>query len=142
MILLDVNVLVAGHRPADPRHEKTRRFLDDLFSAPTAFTVPDVVLTAFVRITTDARILSPPTPLGEALDLAAAISALPNHRRVTPGARHWDLFAEACRGGDARGPLVSDAWLAALAIEHGCELLSFDRDFARFPGLRWRPPVA
>ena len=142
MILLDANVLIAGHRPADPRHEETRRFLDALFAAPTAFTVPDIVLAAFVRIATDPRILSPPTPLEEALDVAAAITSLPNHRRIAPGARHWELFAQTCRAGDARGPLVTDASLAALAIEHGCELLSFDRDFARFPGLRWRPPVA
>ncbi len=142
MILLDVNVLVAGHRPSDPRHEAVRGFLDELFAAPVAFSVPDVVLAAFLRITTDARVFSPPTPLAEALDVASSIAALPTHRRISPGPRFWGLFAETCRAGDARGPLVTDAYLAALAIEHGCELLSFDRDFARFPGLRWRPPVA
>lgn len=141
MILLDANVLIAGHRAEDARHEEVRAALDELFASPLAFAVPDVVLTAFVRITTNPRVFDPPTPVAEAFAVATAIRGLPTCRRLAPGPRHWELFAETCRAGQARGPLVTDAYLAALAVEHGCELLSFDRDFARFPGLRWRPPV-
>jgi len=60
---------------------------------------------------------------------------------VAPGERHWDIFGRLCREGGATGNLVPDAWLAALAIEWGCEFVTTDRDFARFPGLRWRHPL-
>jgi hypothetical protein len=59
---------------------------------------------------------------------------------VTPGSRHWTLFLDLCRKAGAKGNLVSDAYHAALAIESGCEWITTDRDFARFPGLRWRTP--
>jgi toxin-antitoxin system PIN domain toxin len=141
VILLDANVLIAGHRAEDARHEAVRGVLDELFASPLALAVPDLVLTAFVRITTNPRVFAPATPLEQALAITTAIREAENCLQLNPGPRHWTLFAETCRAGAARGPLVSDAYLAALAIEHGCELLSFDRDFARFPGLRWRPPV-
>lgn len=57
-----------------------------------------------------------------------------------PGERHWSIFTGLCRAANIRGAMVTDAWLAALAIEHGCEWISLDRDFRRFPGLRWRSP--
>jgi toxin-antitoxin system PIN domain toxin len=142
VILLDADVLIAGHRAEDARHDAVRSLLDELFASPLALAVPDLVLTAFVRITTNPRLFAPATSLDEALAIATAIRSLENCLQLKPGRRFWELFAETCRAGQARGPLVTDAYLAALAIEHGCELLSFDRDFARFPGLRWRPPVA
>jgi hypothetical protein len=61
---------------------------------------------------------------------------------VRPGPRHWSIFARFCREIGARGNLVPDAFLAALAIEAGCEIITCDRDFARFTGLRWRHPLA
>jgi uncharacterized protein len=64
----------------------------------------------------------------------------PRASLITPSRRHWDLFTALCR--DINGPLVADAYIAALAIEHGCELVTTDGDFARFPGLRWRHPLA
>jgi predicted nucleic acid-binding protein len=67
--------------------------------------------------------------------------ARPNARIIAPGARHWELFTSLCRRVAAVGNLASDAYLAALAIESGCQLVSFDRDFARFPGLDWRSPA-
>jgi predicted nucleic acid-binding protein len=60
---------------------------------------------------------------------------------VSPGRKHWEIFLRLCREGDARGNLVSDAYHAALAIENGCEWITTDRDFARFPGLKWRSPL-
>lgn len=141
MILLDVNVLIAGHRPEHPQHAPVREMLAELFVSPLAIAVPDVVLAAFVRITTNPGVYANPTTLDDALDFASAIRRHDACLRVAPGPRHWGLFAQTCRDGQARGPLITDAYLAALAIEHGCELLSFDRDFARFPGLRWRTPL-
>jgi hypothetical protein len=59
---------------------------------------------------------------------------------VQPGTRHWSVFDDLCRAASATGNLAQDAWFAALAVESGCEWITTDRDFARFPGLRWRPP--
>ncbi len=71
-----------------------------------------------------------------------AILAQPRAVIIRPGADHWAIFTALCRSSDARGNLVTDAWLAALAIESGCELVTADRDVARFEGLRWRHPIA
>jgi predicted nucleic acid-binding protein len=60
---------------------------------------------------------------------------------VEPGERHWDIFKRLCIDADIKGPRVTDAWYAALAIEHGCSLISFDSDYARFPDLDWRLPA-
>jgi hypothetical protein len=66
----------------------------------------------------------------------------PNCQLVTPGERHWSIFRRLCLEASIVGPRVTDAWYAALAIEHGCEWITFDRDFARFSGLKWRTPSA
>ena len=66
----------------------------------------------------------------------------PNRVEVVPGERHWAIFSRLCREAGARGNLIPDAWFAALAIESGCEWITTDRDYARFPGLRWRHPLA
>ncbi len=102
--------------------------------------MPDVVFSGFLRVVTHPRIFSPPTPLVQALALVEALRSRPNFVPVAPGSRHWDLFVRLCGDANAKGPLVPDAYLAALAIESGCEWITADRDFARFPGLRWRHP--
>lgn len=100
------------------------------------------MLAGFLRIVTHPGVFSPPTPIGPALAYAKAFRSRPNAVPVTPGARHWDIFTRLCDDVGARGNLVPDAWLAALAIESGCEFITTDRDFARFPGLRWKHPLA
>lgn len=82
----------------------------------------------------------PPAPLESALAFASAVRDRPNAVPVSPGPRHWPIFLDLCREVGASGNLVPDAWLAALAIEQGCEFVTTDRDFARFPGLRTRHP--
>jgi toxin-antitoxin system PIN domain toxin len=82
-----------------------------------------------------------PTPLDRALTFADQIRNQSHAVLVNPGARHWDIFARLCRQVGAKGGTVADAYLAAVAIEHGCELVTVDRDFARFPGLRHRSPL-
>jgi len=102
--------------------------------------VAEFVLSSFVRIVTNSRIFDPPAPLQEALDFCDFVRNGENAVIVTPGPRHWDIFAELCLAAHAKAGLVADAYLAALAIEADCELITMDRDFARFPGLRWRRP--
>jgi toxin-antitoxin system PIN domain toxin len=95
-----------------------------------------------VRIVTNPRAFRQPSALDEALAFAAALLDRSDCLVVGPGARHWEIFARLCRESGARGPLVPDAYFAALAIESGCEWITTDRDFARFKGLRWRHPLA
>lgn len=96
----------------------------------------------FVRICTHARILPKPLPAAVALEQVEEWLSLPNVRIVQPTASHPRRFAELCRAAGVSGNLVTDAHLAALAIEHGAELASCDEDFGRFPGLRWFNPLA
>lgn len=140
MQLADVNVLVYAFRKDSPDHADHRRWLDDMVTSREPFAVSESVLASVLRLVTNPRVFKVVTPLAEALAFADAILAQPRAVIVRPGADHWSIFTELCRSADARGNLVTDAWLAALAIEHGCEFITADRDFARFEGLRWRHP--
>jgi toxin-antitoxin system PIN domain toxin len=93
-----------------------------------------------MRVVTHPRVFRTPTPLDTALAFVAELRAQPNRVLVQPGARHWGIFERLCRESRARGNLVADAYLAALAIESGCEWVTTDRDYSRFAGLRWRHP--
>lgn len=99
------------------------------------------MLSAFVRIATNPRAFAVPTPLEDAFRFTNRLLQRSNARVVRPGERHWRIFEDLCRRTQARGALIGDAQHAALALEHGCEWISFDRDFARFPDLRWRHPL-
>jgi toxin-antitoxin system PIN domain toxin len=140
MILPDVNVLVGAIRPESARYAVCRRWLDSVVNGDAAFGMSPQVLCSVIRITTNARIFADPETPDEALDFWNSLLAQPHCHIIQPGPRHWSIFEDLCRSGHVRGPLVQDAWLAALAIESGCEWITFDRDFARFPGLRWREP--
>lgn len=142
MIIPDVNVLVYAFKEAAPDHSRYRRWLEDAAAGPEAFGLSELVLSSFVRIVTNPRVFDPPDPVADALAFADALRGRPNAVTVTPGPRHWRIFRELCTGVGAKGNLVADAYLAALAIESGSEWVTTDRDFSRFPGLRWRHPLA
>lgn len=142
MILPDVNVLVYAHREDVPRHPEFRGWLEAVAGGDETFGLSDLVLSGFVRVVTHARVFARPTPTERALEFAEVLRAASNSVPVGPGPRHWGIFARLCRDAEARGNLVPDAWLAALAIEAGAEWITTDRDYARFPGLRWRHPLA
>lgn len=112
-----------------------------MVAADAPFGLTAAVLVRFVRVVTHPRVFSPPTPLESALAFVEALRSEPNAVFLSPGARHWDIFTRICRAAGARGNLVPDAYLAALAIENGSELVTADRGFARFPGLSWRHPL-
>jgi len=141
MRLLDVNVLISAHRREAERHKDYRAFVDSLVHGDEAYAVSDFVVNGFVRVVTNQRIWGPPTPLEEALRFGAAVRDQSQAVVISPGERFWGIFTRICRQVDAKAKLVPDAYLAALAIEHGCEFITSDRDFARFPGLRWRHPL-
>ena len=141
MILPDVNVLVYVHREEAPDHRAFSQWWQDLISSDEAVGIADLVLSGFLRIVTHPRIFDPPTPLETALQFVEQIRSLPNYVEVAPGQRHWDIFTNLSRTARAKGNLIPDAYLAALAIESGSEWITADRDYARFAGLRWRHPL-
>jgi len=141
MILVDVNVLVYAHRRDAVDHPRFHEWLDSLAAAPSSFAYSDIVLSGFVRVVTNPRVFARPTSLEQALEFADDVRTRPNAVPVEPGSRHWSIFEDLCRRAGAKGNLVTDAFLAALAIESGSEWITADRDFARFPGLRWRHPL-
>lgn len=141
MVLPDVNILVYANRIDAAQHERYRAWLTEVVEGDEAFGLSDLVLSGFVRVVTNPRIFARPTMLEEALTFAETVKGRVNCVPVAPGPRHWELFSSLCRRAGAKGNLVPDAYLAALAIESGCEWITTDRDFARFPGLRWRHPL-
>jgi len=141
MVLIDVNVMVYAHRPESPRHHEFRRWFEVQVESDEPFGISDLVMSGFLRIVTHPRIFNVPTSLEEALHVVARLRAQHNCVWVKPGARHWEIFIQLCRSAGAKGNLVPDAYLAALAIESGSEWITTDRDYSRFPGLRWRHPL-
>ena len=141
MVLLDVNVLVYAHREEAQGHARYREWLEAVVNSDAAYGLSNLVLSGFLRVVTHPRVFREPTPLEVALTFIGEVRDRPNCVHVMPGERHWEVFTRLCRDTDAKGNVVPDAYLAALAIEHGAEWVTTDRDYARFPGLRWRHPL-
>lgn len=142
MELPDVNVLIYAHREDAPEHDKYAAWLASLADGAAPFALSSVTLGGFLRIVTNPRIFQPATPMEVALAFCRQLMARPTTAFLQPGARHWAIMVDLIERSDVRGAMVSDAYLAALAIEHGCQLITTDSDFARFPRLRWRHPLA
>jgi hypothetical protein len=142
MELPDVNVLIYAHREDAPEHDKYAAWLANLARGAAPFALSSVTLAGFLRIVTNPRIFQPATPMDVALAFCRQLIARPTAAFLQPGARHWAIMVDLISRADVRGAMVSDAYLAALAIEHGCQLVTTDSDFARFPTLRWRHPLA
>lgn len=140
MLLLDVNVVLAAHRGDHPDHPAIRGWFEQLMAGDDAFTVPLTVWASFLRLTTNRRIFSVPTPRAEAFAFIDAVTGQPHHLAVGPGPRHLGLLREICDQADASGDLIPDAVLAALAVEHHCDVATLDRDFARFASVRHLRP--
>jgi toxin-antitoxin system PIN domain toxin len=141
MILPDVNVLIYAFRQDVPQHALCRPWLAEVISGDTHFAVSPLALSAVVRITTNPRAYKVPSAIEEAFRFCENLLGQPHCQIVEPGERHWDIFKRLCMETDVRGSRVTDAWFAALAIESGCEWITLDRDFARFPGLEWNIPT-
>lgn len=141
MKLCDVNVLIYAHREESAEHEAYAAFLRNLAEGNSAFGLSEAVLSGFVRIATNPRVFKQPTPAEMALDFCESLRARPQAVVLRPGERNWTIFHDLCQALPASGKLVADAWHAALAIEHGCQWISTDGDFARFPLLNWAHPL-
>lgn len=135
-------MLVHAYHEGSPEHARYRRWLEAAVVAEEPVGLSELVLSGFVRIVTHPGVFDPPAPIAAALEFVAALRAQPTAVIVAPGEGHWQIFERLCLAVEARGNLVPDAYLAALTIESGSELITADHDFSRFPGLRWRHPLS
>ncbi len=142
MLLPDVNVLVYAHREdSTDDHGRYAEWVTRLATGPEPFALSVLALAGLARIATNARIFVRPSTLDEVFSFSAELLGRPTARLVTPGEDHLAIFEDLCRRSGASGKLVADAQHAAVAIEHGCTLVTTDSDFDRFPGLRWQHPL-
>lgn len=141
MILPDVNVLVYAFRRESVDHDRYASWLSTT-AATSELGLPESVLLGAIRIVTSPQIMADPAPTPVALQFVEALLRAPRARVLTSTATTWTRFREITSSDpQVRGPLVPDAWLAALAISHGCQLATADRGFGRFEGLKWFVPV-
>jgi len=141
VILPDVNVLVYAFRREAVDHDRYASWLSAAL-VRSELALVETVLLGMIRIVTSPRIMAEPAPTPLALRFVDALLAAPRGRRLAPTKATWERLQDiTARDERVRGPLVPDAWLAALALSHGCRLATADRGFARFEGLDWFVPV-
>ena len=141
MILVDASILLYAEDALSPRHRKAREWWDAQLSGAAPVCLCWTVLASFIRISTNPRVFARPLSVDAAMDRVQSWLDQPCVRVIQPTERHWALFQRMLREGQASANLVTDAHLAALAMEYGCELISTDADFSRFPRLKWRNPL-
>jgi len=141
LILPDVNVLIYAFRSDSAEHGKYKAWLEAVINGQAAYGIAPQVLASLVRICTHPRIFARPSLQADAFEFCRVVLSQPHATVIVPSDRHWAIFQALCERTRASGNLVQDAWLAALALEAGCEWITTDRDFARFPDLRWRTPL-
>ena len=141
-MILDANLLLYARNSSDARHGPARDFLEEVLNGPRRVVLPWQTLTAFLRVATHPRVFSSPLSAAVASEQVEEWLAAPAAWVPVPGEGHPDVLLGLLRQLRVVGPLVSDAHLAALALEHGTGIWSTDADFARFPGLRWEDPLA
>jgi hypothetical protein len=141
MIVLDVNLLIYAYDTTCADHARARVWLEGTLSCDEPVGLPWQTISAFLRIQTDPRVPGDRFTMQEAVRIVDQWLDLPQVRLLVPGAAHWSEFRKMLIEGQVRGPLTTDAALAALTIEYGGVLYTNDHDFARFPGLRWVNPL-
>jgi uncharacterized protein len=142
MILIDANLLLYAYHPRLEQHKKSRVWLETVLSGPDLVRFAWMTLWAFMRIATNTRVFERPLSTSEAEAAISSWLAQPVAGILEPGERYWGILRDLVHDGQAAGPLVMDAVLAAIAVEHGATLCTMDRDFSRFSRLRWTNPLA
>jgi toxin-antitoxin system PIN domain toxin len=142
MTILDANIVIYAYNQDAPHHRPIAKWLEDLFEGPDLVGLPWVTIWAFLRISTNVRAWPNPISVADAFAVVDALLGRPNATILHPGPRHRELLQTLVQEGNASGSLLTDAALAALAIENGAALASTDRDFSRFRNLRWIDPLA
>jgi hypothetical protein len=142
VILVDANLLLYAYHSRAEQHERSRAWLEAVLSGPDPVGFAWLTLWAFLRIATNARVFERPLSTAEAEAAVSSWLAQPAAHILAPGERHWEILRGLVREGQTAGPLVMDAVLAAIALEHGATIYTTDRDFSRFPRLKWMNPLA
>ena len=142
MIVIDANLLLYASDPDSAHHGPAYKFLLSALEGEESVGLPMQSLSAFLRISTQRGILRLPFTMHEALKIVEDWLELPHVRLLVPGDRYWPIFSRLLADSHIAGRSVTDAEIAAVTIEFGGELQTNDRGFARFPGLRWRNPLA
>lgn len=141
MIAPDINVLLYAFREESDRHTEYRAWLNQALIGADRLALFEPVLAGVLRIATHPAIYRPPAPRALVESFVDACLGSPTAIPLRAQERHWELFRELCTRADCRGNLVQDAYLAALALEHNCTYITTDRDYSRFPRLRWQHPL-
>ena len=141
MIVIDANLLLHAYNTRSKDHDAAREWLESTLSGSELVRIAWVTVWAFLRISTNPRAFEHPLSMTEAREIVASWLAQPNVDVIEPGERHWDVLGTLVSDNQTIGPLVMDAVLAAVAIEHGATLCTTDRDFSRFDGLAWTNPL-
>jgi uncharacterized protein len=141
VILVDANLVLYAEDALSPQHEAARTWWDAQLSGASPVCLSWGVLCAFIRISTNSRVYERPLDLDQAMSRVQSWLDQPCVRLVHPTERHWTVLHALLKEGQALANLVTDAHLAALAVQHGCTLMSTDGDFARFPKLKWSNPI-
>lgn len=142
MIVVDANLLIYSYDSSCSDHAKSRVWVEKTFSGVEAVGLSWHSISAFLRVISNRRLPGSRLALEQAVQIVEEWLELPNVRILVPGEQHWSVLRRMIVEGRASGPLVSDAQLAALTVEYGGVLYTADRDFARFPGLRWVNPLS
>jgi len=142
VIVIDVNLLLYAYSAPSPKQEKARSWLEMTLSGDEPVGLPWQVISAFLRITSNTKLPQLRRPVEEATKAVDEWLRQGNVQVLVPGDGHWPLFRRMILEGQATGDLVSDAQIAALTMKYGVVLYTTDRNFARFPGLRWMDPLA
>jgi toxin-antitoxin system PIN domain toxin len=141
VIVCDANLLIYSYNSGSAHHSKARAWLEEIFSGIEVVGLPWQAVSAFLRVVTNRRLPGERLTPEHAAQIVGLWLANANVRVLIPGDHYWPLFRRMLIEGQASGALVSDAEIAALTIEYGGVLHTADRDFARFPGLRWKNPL-
>ena len=141
MILPDLNLLLYAHRTQDPNHVAARKWWQGLIDGPQEIRIPWVVAIGFIRLTTHPSSPSGPLPVDVAIEYVSSWFECPHISPIEPGTLHLTIIARILGATGVGGNLVTDAHIAACALEHNAEVHSADSDFGRFPGLRWHNPL-
>jgi toxin-antitoxin system PIN domain toxin len=141
VIVCDANLIIYAYNTGSSHHAKARAWLEEIFSGIEAVGLPWQAVSAFLRVMTNKKLPGERFSLAQAAQIVDLWLARTNVRVLMPGDDYWPLLRRMLIEGQASGALVSDAEIAALTLEYGGVLYTADRDFARFPGLRWMNPL-
>ena len=142
MILVDANLILYAYNSSANQHKAARKWLEETITKPEVFGLPWISIVAFLRISSNPSVFLRPYSIDEACRIVSEWFAQPSVTLLSAGERHWEILERTLTQSQATGPLVTDAHLAALAIEHGAVLCSTDQDFTRFQGLNFKNPLA